>query len=197
MGRNFVKHAEELGNDIPSRPLLFSKPTRSIVQANGGTIELPFDRGEVHYEAEIVLFIGQDVPKSFAVEDVVEKMALGIDFTLREEQQRLKEKGHPWLRAKGFKNSAAITDFWSFPGMNSCKETDFTLHINGEEIQRGNIQNMLFDFKRIIEECNDLFGLGPGDILFTGTPEGVGKVNAHDEFLLRWGEEGKGRFTIA
>ncbi|MBM7094392.1 fumarylacetoacetate hydrolase family protein [Bacillus sp. H-16] len=196
IGRNYAKHAEELGNQIPKSPLIFSKPTGSLVKAENQDILFPSDRGPVHYEAEIVLFIGKEVGSTFEVEDVVDKMALGIDFTLRDEQTRLKEKGHPWLKAKGFKNAALVTEFWPFPGLNTCQETDFTLVQNGNEVQRGNIQNMMFDFHRIIKDCHDLFGLAPGDIIYTGTPEGVGQITAGDEYVLKWGEKEKGRFTV-
>jgi 2-keto-4-pentenoate hydratase/2-oxohepta-3-ene-1,7-dioic acid hydratase in catechol pathway len=196
IGRNYAKHATELGNQIPSSPIIFSKPTHALAKANGEKIVFPGNRGEIHYELEVVIYIGKDISTEFQVDDVVEKMALGIDFTLRDEQSKLKAKGHPWLRAKGFKNAAVVTGFWEFPGVESCKQTTFSLLINNKEVQIGNITEMMFDFKRMIEECNQNFGLKKGDIIYTGTPEGVGAIHNEDEFRLVWGEEEKGRFIV-
>ncbi|MDQ0253983.1 2-keto-4-pentenoate hydratase/2-oxohepta-3-ene-1,7-dioic acid hydratase in catechol pathway [Evansella vedderi] len=196
IGRNYANHAKELGNEIPSSPILFSKPTHSLVKADGKSISFPKNRGEIHHELEIVLYIETEVPEIFEVEEVVSKMALGIDFTLRDEQAVLKEKGHPWLKAKGFRNSSVITEFWSFPGIDACTKTDFSLLKNGHTVQIGNITDMMFDFKEIIKQCNQYFGLGKGDILYTGTPEGVGAIKHGDTLALRWGNEEKGRFSV-
>ncbi|MCD8510887.1 MAG: fumarylacetoacetate hydrolase family protein [Bacillus sp. (in: Bacteria)] len=196
VGRNYADHAKELGNDIPSTPLLFSKPTHSLTKADGNTVQMPGERGPVHHELEIVLFINSKIPTKFSVEEVVGKMALGIDFTLRDEQEVLKKKGHPWLKAKGFPNAAVVTDFWDYPGTEHCKTVNFSLQKNGTTVQSGNIQSMLFSFHRIIEECNYYFGLGEGDIIFTGTPEGVGPVRDGDALQLFWGKEQKGSFTV-
>ncbi|TMW73386.1 fumarylacetoacetate hydrolase family protein [Alteribacter natronophilus] len=193
IGRNYASHAQELGNKVPKRPLIFSKPTHSLRKADG-TVELPADRGEIHYEAEIVLKIGRTPGDSFTVEEVVDAMALGIDFTLREEQTHLKEKGHPWLRAKGFKNAAVLTDFWDFPGTETCVTTEFSLVQNNDTVQSGKASDMIFDFQSLIAECRDCFGIGPGDIIFTGTPKGVGKTQNGDLFSLFWGNERKGEF---
>ncbi|WP_246938542.1 fumarylacetoacetate hydrolase family protein [Bacillus pinisoli] len=197
IGRNYANHALELGNAIPSSPILFSKPTHSLVKADGSEIRYPGGRGEIHHELEIVLHIAKDVPESFEVEDVVDQMALGIDFTLRDEQSKLKDKGHPWLKAKGFPNSAVITDFWAFPGVEGCKEVEFSLSKNGETVQLGNIRDMMFDFKQVIEHCNYYFGLKKGDIIYTGTPEGVGPIRHGDTLSLRWGQDEKGSFKVA
>jgi 2-keto-4-pentenoate hydratase/2-oxohepta-3-ene-1,7-dioic acid hydratase in catechol pathway len=196
IGRNYAKHATELGNEIPSSPIIFSKPTHSLAKANGSKVLFPGGRGEIHHELEIVLSIGKEIPAEFEVEDVVGEIALGIDFTLRDEQAKLKEKGHPWLKAKGFKNAAIVTDFWSFPGVATCKETEFSLVKNGDVVQAGIITDMMFDFKRIIEECHYYFGLNKGDVIYTGTPEGVGAIEHGDEFKLVWGTEEKGSFIV-
>jgi fumarylpyruvate hydrolase len=196
IGRNYANHALELGNAIPTSPILFSKPTYSLVKADGSKILFPGDRGEIHHELEIVIHIGKEVTADFQVEDVVDKVALGIDFTLRDEQSKLKAKGHPWLKAKGFKNSAIITDFWDFPGIEACKAVDFSLLRNGNVVQLGNIKDMMFDFKQIIEQCNYYFGLTKGDVIYTGTPEGVGPIQHGDDFKLMWNDEEKGSFTV-
>jgi len=196
IGRNYAEHAVELGNEVPAAPLVFSKPTHSLAKADGSVIEFPADRGDIHHELEIVLYIGNDVQDGFCVDDVVTKIALGIDFTLRDVQTKLKEKGHPWLLAKGFKNAAIISDFWDFPGVEACKAVDFSLLQNGVVVQKGNIQQVIFNFQKIIEYIHRQFGLRRGDIIFTGTPEGVGPISDKEEYMLKWGEEEKGRFIV-
>lgn len=189
VGRNYRLHAEELGNAVPTSPFLFSKPTHSLIEANGGTILLPGSKGEVHYEAEVVLHVARPYESGMKVEDVVDRMALGIDFTLRDVQSELKKKSHPWLRAKGFPNAAVLTAFHAFPGVAACRESDFSLLKNGEQVQCGNIRDMLFDMQTIIEFTAENFGLGEGDVIYTGTPAGVGPVADGDTLELRWGDD--------
>ncbi|NEU31445.1 fumarylacetoacetate hydrolase family protein [bacterium LRH843] len=196
IGRNYAKHAYELGNDIPEEQIMFVKPTHSLVYTGEEAVFLPKDKGEVHHELEIILYISRDVEKGDKVDDVVSYMALGIDLTLRDVQSKLKKEGRPWLRAKGFKQSAITTPFWAFEGVESCKEADFTLTRNGEVVQKANIKDMIFDFQAIIDECVEWFGLKEGDIIYTGTPEGVGPLKSGDECVLYWGEEEKGRITF-
>lgn len=196
IGRNYAKHAHELGNEIPEEQILFSKPTHALVYAEGQTIQLPKDKGDIHHELEIVLRVSQDVKKGDKVDDVVGHMSLGLDLTLRDVQSSLKEKGRPWLRAKGFKNSAVTTSFWNFEGTDSCNGVDFSLVINGEVVQKGNIKDMLHDFQAMIDECEECFGLGEGDIIYTGTPEGVGPLHSGDVCVLFWDDEEKGRFIV-
>ncbi|MFC0561733.1 fumarylacetoacetate hydrolase family protein [Halalkalibacter alkalisediminis] len=197
IGRNYAKHATELGNAIPEEPILFSKPTHALVETKGQSIGLPWELGEIHHEIEIVLRIDREVKAGDRLSDVVSQMALGVDLTLRDVQSKLKEKGHPWLRAKGFRNSAIITPFWSFGGEEECEKTDFHLIKNGETVQHGNSKDMMFNFQAIMEECVQCFGLGEGDLIFTGTPEGVGPVTSGDHCRLLWGAEEKGQFTVA
>lgn len=196
VGRNYRLHAEELGNQVPDSPMLFSKPTHALVKADGREIPLPGNRGEVHYEAEVVIHIGRTFEKGMHVGDVVDNMALGIDFTLRDVQSELKKKGQPWLPAKGFPNSAVVTEFREFPGVAACKETGFSLLVNGETVQSGHMQDMLFDLQTIIEFTADHFGLGAGDIIYTGTPAGVGPVSDGDRLALVWGDETLGECTV-
>jgi fumarylpyruvate hydrolase len=196
VGRNYRLHAEELGNAVPTSPFLFSKPTHALVQADGKAIMLPGNQGEVHYETELVLHIACSYEPGMKVEDIVDKMALGIDFTLRDVQSELKKKSHPWLRAKGFPNSALLTSFHAFPGVAACQETDFALVKNGEQVQQGNTRDMLFDMQTIIEFTAEHFGLGEGDIIYTGTPAGVGPVADGDKLELLWGEDVWGTCTI-
>ncbi|MBA4601944.1 fumarylacetoacetate hydrolase family protein [Thermoactinomyces mirandus] len=196
IGRNYRLHAEELGNEVPHFPLVFLKPTRSVVKANGQEIILPGDCGQVHYEMEWILYISQSKPAGTSVDQVVGQMALGIDFTLRDVQSELKKKGHPWLLAKGFRNSAAITRFRPFPGFEKCLTKSFSLFKNGERVQLGKISDMLFSPQQLIDYCAEHFGLGEGDVIFTGTPAGVGKVKDHDHLELYWEDEKMGECFI-
>ncbi|MDB5053361.1 MAG: fumarylacetoacetate hydrolase [Bacilli bacterium] len=195
VGRNYVLHAQELNNEVPSTPFLFSKPTHALILADGRDIMLPGNQGSVHYEAELVIQIAKDYKPGMKVEDVVEHMSLGIDFTLRDVQSELKKKGQPWLLAKGFPNSAVITKFVDFPGVEQCRKTDFSLLRNGQKVQLGNTNDMLFDLQTIIDFTALHFGIGEGDIIYTGTPQGVGPVSDKDHFALVWGEEVLGDFT--
>ncbi len=197
IGRNYKNHALELGNAVPEKPLVFSKPTSAVALADGSEIPFPNDRGEIHHELEIVLYIGNEVKPGFTVDEVVTKMALGVDFTLRDVQSELKKKGHPWLIAKGFRNSAIITEFWDFPGVEACKEVDFSLLKNEELVQQGNIQSVIFDFQTLLEYVHEHIGLRPGDIIFTGTPEGVGPISDKEKYVLKWGDEEKGSFIVS
>ncbi|WP_458414647.1 fumarylacetoacetate hydrolase family protein [Schinkia sp. CFF1] len=196
VGRNYVQHAKELNNEVPSSPFLFMKPTHSLVLANSSQINLPRNRGAVHYETELVIRMGRDYEKGIKVDEMVDGLAIGIDFTLREVQGELKKKGLPWLLAKGFQNSAVLSDWTSFPGFENCKKVDFSLLKNGKQAQVGNINNMLFDLQTIIDFTAENFGLGEGDIIFTGTPEGVGQAADGDHFSLLWGEQALGEFTV-
>lgn len=196
IGRNYAKHAEELGNDVPSEPLLFGKPQSAAAMADGSVLTFPSNKGEIHYELEIVLRIGKDVEAGDSLKDVIVDMALGIDLTLRDVQSALKKKGHPWLRAKGFRNSAILTEFFSFPGEEETQSIPFSLKKNEIEVQRGLAKHMLFTFSDIFNECQREFGLKEGDLLFTGTPEGVGAIAEGDTFALYFAEEKKGSFQV-
>lgn len=196
VGRNYVLHAKELGNEVPTSPFLFSKPTHALVEANGEEVILPGDQGAVHYEVELVIQMGKDYKPGMKVDELVDRMALGIDFTLRDVQSEMKKKSLPWLIAKGFPNSALITKFIDFPGEEECKKIDFALIKNGEQVQLGNISNLLFSLQTLIDFSARHFGLGEGDILFTGTPEGVGRIHDGDHLTLVWGKEVLGESTI-
>ena len=196
IGRNYAQHAKELGNEVPDTPLLFTKPTGALAFANGQTLSYPSGQGEIHHELEIVLKVGKK-SNSQSVNDRVVEIALGIDLTLRDLQSKLKKKGHPWERAKGFRNSAILTPFWPLTNVDEIKQTTFSLQKNGEIIQSRNSTEMLFDFQQVLDECEQAFGLSEGDIIFTGTPEGVGPIAEVDHFTLHWGEEEKGSFYVS
>lgn len=196
VGRNYAQHAKELNNAVPTSPFLFSKPTHSLVQCDEQTITLPGNRGAVHYEVELVIHIGKAYEKGIKADEIIDQMALGIDFTLRDVQNELKEKGYPWLLAKGFPNSALVTKLIPFPGVEECQKIEFSLDRNGVEAQRGNIKDMLFPLQTIIDFTAEHFGLGEGDILFTGTPAGVGRIEDGDQLSLRWGQDLLGECKI-
>lgn len=197
VGRNYRLHAQELGNEVPTSPFLFSKPTHSLVEAKGQAIELPGNRGELHHEVEIVVHIAKAYQPGLTADELIDQMALGIDFTLRDVQSQLKAKGHPWLLAKGFLNSAVHTAFHPFPGVAALQQTDFQLRKNGEQVQKGNIRDVIFDLDTIIRFAALHFGLSAGDVLYTGTPAGVGAVADGDRLSMMWGDEVWGEFTVA
>jgi fumarylpyruvate hydrolase len=192
VGRNYAQHAAELGNAVPEYPMIFMKPNHALVEMNGQTIRLPHGQGEVHYEAELVIHIAKVYEKGMHVDDLVDYCALGIDLTLRDVQNELKKKGHPWLPAKGFLRSAPIGPFFPFMGEQAAKKTDFSLFINDIEVQRGNTSAMIFDLQVTVDFIAERYGLGPGDIIYTGTPAGVGSLANGDVLRLQWGNEQAG-----
>lgn len=196
VGRNYRLHAAELGNAVPDAPMLFMKPTHAVVGAEGGIVTLPADKGEVHYEAEVVLFVGRDYTPGISVDELVTGMALGIDFTLRTVQDGLKAKGHPWLAAKGFRQSAPLGPQMPYPGTEAAADIPFALQINRREVQRGKMAEMIFPPQAIIDFVAENYGLRAGDIIFTGTPTGVGVVKGSDRFELFWNGEPAGSFTV-
>jgi len=196
VGRNYKLHAAELGNDVPEEPMIFMKPSHAAVELGGQVLTLPQEKGEVHYEGELVLRVSRSYEPGAKVEDLVDQMALGIDFTLRDVQTVIKKKGHPWTAAKGFKNSAPISEFIEFPGVEAAGTQDFTVHKNGSEVQRGNIKDMIFPLQEIVDYIGMNYGLGEGDVIFTGTPAGVGPCVQGDEFKLYWGERLLGSCVI-
>lgn len=198
VGRNYRLHAAELGNEVPDSPMLFMKPSRAAVPMNGQTIALPGQFGAVHYEAELVVAIGSDYEAGKQAEELVVGFALGLDLTLRELQDELKRKQHPWLQAKGFKGSAPMTEFVRIGGLDELAQAEFSLQVNGAERQRGHIADMIFSLQTLIDHIGQHYGLGAGDVIFTGTPVGVGAVRDQDEMALYWGRERRGhcRFDI-
>lgn len=182
VGRNYADHAKEMNNEIPKEPVLFLKPETAIIRNN-----LPFfypDFSEnIHYEVEVVLRInklGKNIQEKFA-QTYYNEIGLGIDFTARDLQKQLKEKGLPWEKAKGFDGSALLSDFITKEKFNNLDNLDFRLEKNQETVQAGNTANMIFTFDRLIKEISKYFTLKIGDLVFTGTPAGVGPVNINDK----------------
>jgi 2-keto-4-pentenoate hydratase/2-oxohepta-3-ene-1,7-dioic acid hydratase in catechol pathway len=196
VGRNYKLHAAELGNDVPTGPMIFMKPTHAVVPMNGNVVALPASFGSIHYEAEMVVRIGRRYEKGVRAERMVDAFALGIDFTLRDVQNELKQKQHPWLKAKGFKSSAPLTAFQPLDSLETLYSHHFSLTINGEERQRGHLKDTLFDLQTLVDEIGTHYGLDEGDLLFTGTPAGVGAVRDGDRMALLWGGRPLGECTV-
>ena len=176
VGRNYMDHAKELNNPIPKKPLIFMKPPSALL-VNNKPLYYPDFTKNLHYEAEIVLKIGKNgkyVQPEFAHE-YYNQIAFGIDFTARDLQSELKQKGHPWEIAKGFDGSAAISEFISIEKVNRSA-IEFELKKNGETVQKGNTKDVIFSFDQIIVYISQFFKLQMGDLIFTGTPAGVGPV---------------------
>ncbi|MBO6523594.1 MAG: fumarylacetoacetate hydrolase family protein [Balneolaceae bacterium] len=181
IGKNYEKHARELGSEPPSSPLVFLKPTTTIC-FNGDVIDLPEHSRDVHHEVELVLAIGKtgkNIPLERALE-YVSGYGIGIDFTARDLQQKAKEKGHPWTISKGFDKFAPISSFIPFDS-DSFPDTDLRLTVNGETRQKASTSEMIFNINILISFLSGIFTLEKGDLIFTGTPEGVSAVKAGDE----------------
>ena len=182
VGRNYAEHAKELGNDIPDEPVIFMKPKSALLQSHT-PFYYPEFTNELHYECELVLRIcknGKYIPERQAG-NYYNGITTGIDFTARDIQDELKKKGLPWEKAKAFDNSAAIGKFIDItPDMNR-KNINFCLYKNKELVQQGNSGSMIFSFDAIIEHISNYFSLNIGDLVFTGTPAGVGECVVGDE----------------
>ena len=180
VGRNYAEHARELQNAIPDAPILFMKPATALL-INDKPFYYPDFSKDIHYELEVVLKInanGRHIDPAFA-HKYYHEIGLGIDFTARDLQQRCKEKGHPWEIAKAFDHSAVLGNFISLPE-NYREGIQFSLLKNGEEVQNGNTKDMLFPFDDLIVYISRFFKLQMGDLIYTGTPAGVGPVAIGD-----------------
>lgn len=182
IGRNYAEHARELKNEVPTQPVIFLKPPTSLLR-RGQDFYIPDFSNDVHYEAELVLKInrqGKHIKEKFA-HKYYSEITVGIDFTARDLQQKLKEKGLPWELAKGFDGAAAVGEFVNFSELRNKENITFSLNKNGEQVQLGQTNNLLFSFDKLIEFVSGYITLQTGDLVFTGTPAGVGPVAAGDE----------------
>lgn len=180
IGRNYAEHAKELGNEIPESPVIFMKPDTAILK-KGSDFYIPEFSNDIHYELEVVLKISKGgkyiQPENAA--NHYDEIGLGIDFTARDLQSKLKEKGLPWELAKGFDGSAVVSDFYKKEDFD-LKNLNFSLLKNSEKVQDGNTSMMIFSPDKMIEFVSQYFTLRVGDLIFTGTPKGVGKVAEND-----------------
>ena len=185
IGRNYAEHAKELNNPVPTVPVIFMKPDTALLKDNK-PFYLPDFSQDIHHEIELVLKIskeGKHIEEKFAG-DYYDEIGLGVDFTARDIQSKHKEKGLPWELAKAFDNSAPIsTRFIPKKEFQDLYNINFKLAINGETKQAGNTKDLLFSFERIIAFVSKYITLKKGDLIYTGTPEGVGKVNIGDHLV--------------
>ena len=181
IGRNYANHAKELGNTIPTEPLFFLKPETAI-QPKGHPFFIPDFSNEIHYEVELIIKIdkiGKNIEELFA-HKYYSQIGLGIDFTARDIQEECKAKGLPWEKAKGFDGAAQISRSFINKSELDLNDISFLLEKNGEQVQIGNSKDMLFSFDKIISYISKFYTLKIGDLFFTGTPAGVGKVEKGD-----------------
>ncbi len=181
IGRNYVKHIEELGNDRPDEPVVFLKPDSSILLKQHPFV-IPEFTDDVHHEVELLVKInkvGKYIEPKFA-SNYYDEIGLGVDFTARDLQAKLKEKGLPWEKAKSFDGAAVIGDFYPKSDYKSLENIEFKLVKNGEIVQLGTTSHMIWKIDELIAHVSQFFTLKKGDIIFTGTPEGVAAVKPND-----------------
>jgi acylpyruvate hydrolase len=181
VGRNYGDHAKELGNSVPENPVIFSKPDTALLKDHA-PFYLPDFSNDVHHEIELVIRInkmGKKIQEKFA-RSYFNEIGLGIDFTARDLQNNLKTKGLPWELAKAFDGSAPLGDFIKVEG-KELNNISFGLKKNEEFVQKGNSKDMIFSFEKIVAFVSNYFTLKVGDLIYTGTPAGVGPVKAGDK----------------
>ena len=182
IGRNYAEHAKELNNPVPTTPVIFLKPDTALLKDNKPFYHPDFS-DDIHYELEVVLKIckeGKHIAEKFA-SNYFGEIGLGIDFTARDIQAKHKEKGLPWELAKAFDNSAPVSIFLPKTDFEDLYNLSFELKVNGESRQNGDTKDLLFSFENIISFVSQYITLKKGDLIFTGTPAGVGKVNRGDK----------------
>lgn len=182
IGRNYAEHAKELKNEVPTEPVIFMKP-QSALLSDGKPVYYPEFTDDLQYECEVVVKIcknGKHTQEKFA-NKYYSEISLGIDFTARDLQSKLKAKGLPWEIAKGFDGSAAVGKFVPISADMNINDLDFELKQNGNTVQQGNTKDMIFNVNKIIEYTTRFFSLNIGDLIFTGTPAGVGPVSVYDK----------------
>lgn len=181
IGRNYAEHAKELNNEVPAEPVIFMKPKNALLMADK-PLYYPEFTDDLHYECELVVKIGKNgkyIQERFA-RKYYSEISVGLDFTARDLQQKQKEKGLPWEIAKAFDGSAAVGKFIPVEGMNLA-DINFELKLNDKTVQKGNSSQMLNGIDKIIEYASKFFTLNIGDLIYTGTPAGVGPVNVYDK----------------
>ena len=182
VGRNYAEHAKELGNEVPEKPVIFLKPTSSVIYS-GDKIIHPSFSVDMHHETELVLLIGKTIKNAGTeeAEKAIIAYGVGLDMTLRDIQTELKKKGHPWTIAKGFDTSAVLSEFISKDDYKLTLNEDIILRVNGNERQHEKLNMMIFTPVEVVEYISSLMTLEEGDLVFTGTPAGVSKVVSGDK----------------
>jgi len=183
IGRNFADHAKELGNAVPSKPMMFLKPTTSYI-VEGEKINIPRGCDELHHEVELGVIIGKEgseIPSELVFSDgYIAGYCLALDMTARDFQQEAKKKGHPWSIAKGFDTSCPVSDVLPASSIPNPHDVELWLKVNSEDRQRGSTRHMIFDIPTLVAAVSQYFTLQRGDVILTGTPSGVGPVTAGD-----------------
>lgn len=195
VGRNYAEHARELNNEVPADPVIFMKPETALILPRQPFFYPDFSK-DIHHEIELVVRInrlGKHIEPQFA-HRYYNEVALGIDFTARDLQQQLKEKGLPWEKAKAFDGSACVGEWISVDTFGDIQQLNFYLTRNGEMVQTGNTSQMLFSVNHLISYISTFFTLKIGDLIFTGTPSGVGPVHIGD--TLEGFLEGRKNFSL-
>ena len=185
IGRNYLDHIRELNNAVPETPILFMKPATSLVGLDQ-PIRLPAGRGECHHEVELAVLVGQELRDADAAtaRRAVAGYGVALDLTLRDLQNELKKKGHPWETAKAFDGSCPLSPFLQPEALADPQATDLTLWINGEPRQQGNTRLMMIGIFELMAHISTHFTLQPGDVALTGTPAGVGPLRSGDRLVL-------------
>ncbi|MFZ3144522.1 fumarylacetoacetate hydrolase family protein [Psychrobacter glacincola] len=188
VGRNYAEHARELGNEIPKSPILFMKPASSVVSAHNDIIRPnPALYGDTHYEAELCIQLAADLSAATIeqAKQAIGGVTLGLDLTLRDLQSKLKEKGHPWERAKCFDGACVLADWLDPQVFGDFSHVEYQLYINDELKQNGDSALMLFSVYELLAEISHAFSLQAGDVIMTGTPSGVGILQAGDALTFK------------
>jgi len=183
IGRNYIDHAKELNNPVPSKPVFFMKPDTALIQKHNPFFYPEFSN-DIHYEAELVIKIcrnGRHIEERFA-HKYYDQIGMGLDLTARDLQSDCKKKGLPWEIAKAFDNSAPLGDFIDINEFKDLNDINFSLKVNDEIRQKGNSSEMIFNFDKIIAYVSQFITLKLGDLIYTGTPAGVGPINIDDHF---------------
>lgn len=181
IGRNYAEHAKEMKSDVPTEPVFFMKPDTSLLKE--GDFYIPEFTKDLHHEIELVLKIcktGKHIEEQFA-HKYYDEIGLGIDFTARDVQAKCKEKGLPWEKAKAFDNAAPLGKMVKKEELGDLSKIEFELKINGETRQKGNSKDLIFSFDKVISYISKFVTLKQGDLIYTGTPEGVGQVKIGDK----------------
>ena len=198
LGRNYLDHIRELGNQVPDRAVIFCKPASSVID-DGGEIEIPCYSNDCHHELELALLIGK-TGKNITTDDALQFIAgygVALDLTLRDLQAELKGKGLPWEIAKGFDTSCPLSDFISADRVENPNNLKLTLKVNGELRQQGTTAQMMRSVEEIVAEVSNFYRLEPGDVILTGTPAGVSRIQSGDELFGEIERVGTLRASVA
>ncbi|MGE0090361.1 MAG: fumarylacetoacetate hydrolase family protein [Bacteroidales bacterium] len=190
IGRNYIDHAKELNNSVPTEPIFFLKPDTALIRNNYPFFYPDFSQ-DIHYEVEIVVKldkVGKNIAEKFA-HRYYSEIGIGVDFTARDLQNKCKEKGLPWEIAKSFDGAAPISNFIKLAEIGDIQSIDFKLEINGKVVQHGNTRDMIFNVDKLINYVSKFFTLKIGDLMFTGTPAGVGPVKIGDRLTAYIGDK--------